>query len=219
MRGRDRVLAAAGAAAATILLGSEFLHWRASRRGFDRSGVEHKPGTGGGGEVVVVLGYSDPGPRAHLINRYRVRAGLRSGRIDLGRSRLVFTGGAVAGPVPEAELMAAYARELGYRGELITEIESRTTRENVVNVIGMIAGADRIKIVSNSLHAEQARGELWRLRPDLARRLAPADDYRFGELIMIKPLMVGLVIRRRIKLWRRARRNAAVPLPRTPDPV
>lgn len=216
MRARDRALTGVAAVAAIMLLGSEFLHWQASRRGFDRSGPRRPSG---GGEVVVVLGYSDPGPRAHLINRYRVRAGLRSVRTDLGRSRLVLTGGPVAGPTPESELMAAYARELGYQGELITEVESRTTRENVVNVIELISAADRIKIVSNSLHAEQARGDLWRLRPDLARRLAPADDYRFGELILIKPLMVGLAVRRRIKLWRRARRRARNLRPRTPGPV
>lgn len=216
MRARDRVVAASWIAAAAILLGSEFLHWQASRRGFDRSVSRQRTGSG---EAVVVLGYSDPGPRANLINRYRVRAGLRSRRTDLGASRLVFTGGPVAGPVPEAELMAAYARKLGYQGDLLTEIASRTTRENIVNVIELISDADRIKIVSNSLHAEQARDELRRLRPDLARRLAPADDYRFGELMVIKPLMVGLVIRRRIKLWRRARQRARSLQPRTPDPV
>lgn len=215
MRARDRALTGLTAVVATVLLGSEFLHWQASRRGFDRTQPRQPMG---GGEAVVVLGYSDPGPRAHLINRYRVRAGLRSRRTDLGRSRLVLTGGPVAGAVPEAELMAAYARERGYQGQPITEIESRTTRENVVNVIDLIADADRIKIVSNSLHAEQARRELWRLRPDLGRRLAPAEDYRFGELMLIKPLMVGLVIRRRIKLWRRTRRNAVL-RPRTPDRV
>lgn len=216
MRARDRALTgigiAVGSAAAVILLGSEFLHWQASRRGFEQSPPHRETG---GGEAVVVLGFGDRGPRAHLINRYRVRAGLRSQ--DLGRSRLIFTGGAVAGPIPEAELMAAYARRRGYQGELITETESRTTRQNIVNVLPMIADADRIKIVSNSLHAEQARGELRLLCPDLACRLVPADDYRFGELILIKPLMVGLAVRRRIRLRRRARRNAAGLRPRTPD--
>lgn len=214
MRARGWVLTGVLAATGAILLGSELLHRRSSVRGF--TGLDQKPGSD---EAVVVLGYSDPGPRAHLINRYRVRAGMRSQRPGLGPTRLVFTGGPVAGPVPEAELMAAYARQCGYSGELITETASRTTRENIVNVIPVIDNAYRIKIVSNSLHAEQARGELWRELPDLARRLVPADDYRFGELTLIKPLMVGLAVRRRIKLWRRARRHAGPLLRRTPDRV
>lgn len=36
----------------------------------------------------------------------------------------------VAGEVPEAELMARYARELGYTGVLVTELTSRPAREN-----------------------------------------------------------------------------------------
>lgn len=50
---------------------------------------------------------------------------------------------------------------------------------------------------SNSLHAERARGCLWKLRPDLAVRLVPSADYRFGELILLKPLLaaIGLATR------------------------
>lgn len=199
-----------GAVVGSALLGSEFLHWQASRRGYGAG-----PGAEGPREDVIVLGYRDPGPRAHLINRSRVRAGLRSQ--GPGRSRLVLTGGAVAGRIPEAELMAVYARECGYSGELITETDSRSTRENIVNVIGLVGDAGRIKIVSSSLHGLQARRELLRQRPDLARRLVPAGDYRFGELILIKPLMVGWAVRRRFKLWRRARRSVGSPRPRTPD--
>lgn len=60
------------------------------------------------------------------------------------------------------------------------------------NTIPMIEHADRIKIVSNSLHAEKARFCLWQHRPDLAERLLPAVDYRFGELILIKPVLAAI---------------------------
>ncbi len=86
-----------------------------------------------------------------------MRAALRSRQPELGPSRLVLCGGPVGGPVPEAELMACDARdERGYTGVLIAELTSRTTRENVRNAIPFIEDTDRIKIVSNSLHAEQA---------------------------------------------------------------
>jgi hypothetical protein len=89
--------------------------------------------------------------------------------------------------------MAEYARlKRGYTGQLITEPDSSSTWENVQNVIPLIADADRIKIVSNSLHAEKARLYLWELRPDLAERLVPGSDYRFGELIVIQPALAAL---------------------------
>ena len=173
--------------ASGALLWGELAHGWASRR---RMGS--RPGETGTGEAVVVLGFGDRGERANFLNRWRVRAGLRSLDPDPGPSRLVLSGGPVAGEVPEAELMARYARELGYTGVLITELTSRSTRENVENVIPFIEDADRIKIVSNSVHAGRARGYLWRLRPDLAERLVPAADYRFGELILLKPVLTAL---------------------------
>jgi hypothetical protein len=89
--------------------------------------------------------------------------------------------------------MACYAREsCGYPGVLITELTSRSTWENVRNAIPLIEDVDRIKIVSNSLHAEKARLYLWQDRPDLAERLVPAADYRFGELMLVKPVMAAL---------------------------
>jgi DUF218 domain len=171
-----------------IVLWGEFEHWRSSRRWMGT-----RPGRSGSGDAIVVLGYRDRGPRANAINRWRVRAGLRSCPPGPGPSRLVLCGGAVGGSVAEAELMASYAREsCGYAGELITEVGSRSTWENVQNAIPMIEHADRIKIVSNSLHAEKARFYLWQHRPDLAERLVPAVDYRFGELMLIKPVMAAI---------------------------
>jgi uncharacterized SAM-binding protein YcdF (DUF218 family) len=169
-----------------VVLGwGEYVHWRASRRRVNRHAAT-APGT----EAVVVLGFHNRGERANALNRWRVRAGLRSRAPHLGESRLVLCGGNPGGPVSEAEVMARYAADrCGYRGEILLETESRTTRENVRNAIPLIENADRIKIVSNSLHAEKARGYLVEQRPDLAGKLAPAKDYRFGELIVLKPLL------------------------------
>jgi uncharacterized SAM-binding protein YcdF (DUF218 family) len=68
----------------------------------------------------------------------------------MDRCRLIFCGGPVAGPISEAALMSRYAvDELGYRGEVVMEDQSRSTWENVENVISVIEGFDRVKFVSN----------------------------------------------------------------------
>jgi hypothetical protein len=55
-----------------------------------------------------------------------------------------------------------------------------------------------------SLHAEKARRYLRRQRPDLGDRLVPGADYRFGELIWVKPVLAvaGLRHRRRVSATR-----------------
>ncbi|WP_311771584.1 ElyC/SanA/YdcF family protein [Actinophytocola algeriensis] len=109
---------------------------------------------------------------------------------------LVLSGGAVAGKRTEADLMAAYARAVcGYRGPLVVDGASRSTWQNVANVVPLIEGAGRIKIVSHSLHAEKAREYLWRQRPDLASRLVRGRDYRFGEWLLVKPALAVLGLR------------------------
>lgn len=110
---------------------------------------------------------------------------------------MVFCGGAVGGATAEAELMAAYARARGYSGSLAVETASRTTWENIHNAIPLIEGADRIKIVSNPLHAEKARGYLVRMRPDLAARLVRGAEYRFGEWTIVKPMFAVIGYRNR----------------------
>lgn len=174
--------------AVLLLLWGEYEHWRASRRGLASVGVAEA-----GPEAVVVLGFRNGGRRANAVNRWRVRAGLRSQQGELGPSRLVLCGGALGGPVSEAELMAGYAtEELGYQGELALETTSRSTWENVRNVIPLIEDAARIKVVSHSLHAEKARVYLQQIRPDLAARLVRGEDYRFGEWLLAKPLLAVL---------------------------
>lgn len=184
----SKLIATVAAAAAVVLLWGEAVHWRSSRRHLGSGSLA------GSREAVVVLGYKNSSHRANLINRYRVRAGIRSQRPGQ-HTKLVLSGGSVSSHIPESEVMARYARDsLHYDGELVSETESRSTWENIRNVIPLIEDADQIKIVSNALHAEKGRVYLRRLRPDLAERLVKSDDYRFGELILLKPIMamIGL---------------------------
>ncbi|UYG17815.1 YdcF family protein [Brachybacterium huguangmaarense] len=170
--------------------------------------AENRPGRA---EAVVVLGYGNRGHRANAINRWRVRVGLRSRNPAASVSTLVLCGGAVHGDVSEAELLARHARdELGAPGPFVLDDTSRTTWENIAHAVPVLEGADRIVIASDPLHALRARRYLRRQRPDLARRLARADDQRLGEMAWLKPLVVvvGLEALRRDARDRRARRRA-----------
>ncbi|MGH1550374.1 YdcF family protein [Leifsonia poae] len=175
--------------AVVVLVWSEAVHTRASTRRLSPR-AEADPLV----EAVVVLGYRNRGTRANYLNRYRVRAGLRSFD-DRARERLlILCGGPVAGDIAEATLMADYARTMGYTGALRLDTESLSTWENITNAIPLLEGADSIKVVSNSLHAEKGRAYLWKLRPDLAARLRRGSDHRFGEIILLKPIaaVIGL---------------------------
>lgn len=164
-----------------VLLWGEWVTWRSSCR--------MRAGPQAGSQVVVVLGFRNRGRRANAMNRWRVRAGLRSVDPGASSSRLMLCGGPVAGPVSEAAVMAAYAREFGYRGELILDEVSRTTWQNVACLIARVADADRITIVSTPHHVDKARLYLCRQRPDLERRLSAGRTYRFGEWTLAKPLL------------------------------
>ncbi|MEV6529871.1 YdcF family protein [Streptomyces sp. NPDC048448] len=173
-------LATAGAAA---LVWGEWLNWRWSRA-LVGSGV-------GASEAVVVLGYRNPQSTANFVNRWRVRAGIRSVAADGARgTRVIFSGGPTSNGAAEAQLMADYAKSvLEYDGTVLLEDRSATTWENITNVIPLLEGVDRIKIVSQPAHALKARAYLRRQRPDLAARVVRADDYRPGEWMVGKPLL------------------------------
>lgn len=149
----------------------------------------------GGLEAVVVLGFRQRTERINLVNRYRVRAALRS--LDPGARAhvLVLCGGAVAGPAPEAEILAREAYRLGYDGEIRLDTDSLSTWENIERAIPLLEDASTIKVVSNSPHAELGRVYLWRMRPDLAARLRRSAEHRFGELALLKPVSAVLGLR------------------------
>ncbi|MFE1833733.1 YdcF family protein [Streptomyces sviceus] len=173
-------LAVAGAAA---LAWGEWVNWRWSRA---------LVGNGeGASTAVVVLGYRNSGATVNLVNRWRVRAGIRSVTAEGAHGTcVIFSGGPTGGGATEARLMADYARSvLGFDGPVLLEDRSTTTWENITNVIPLLEDVDRIKIVSQPAHALKARAYLRRQRPDLAARLVGADDYRPGEWIVVKPLL------------------------------
>ncbi|MFI7246051.1 YdcF family protein [Streptomyces qinglanensis] len=174
-------LAAAGAIAA--LAWGEWVNRRWSRALVANGG--------GAAAAVVVLGYKNPRATANFVNRWRVRAGIRSiGTAAEHETCVIFSGGAVGSSVPEARLMAGYARSvLGFEGRVLLEERSATTWENIANVLPLLESADRIKIASQPAHALKARAYLRRQRPDLAERLVRAEDYRPGEWLIVKPLL------------------------------
>jgi uncharacterized SAM-binding protein YcdF (DUF218 family) len=176
----------------------EIVHWRASRA------LVHAPAPARS-EAVVVLGYRNKrSDRANAMNRWRIRAGLRS--MELPNSILVCSGGTTSdtSSVSEAALLARYAvSERGFAGTVRMDERSRSTWENVRNVIPLVEDVDRIKIVSNPLHGQKARLYLRHQRPDLARRLGRAADYRLGEAWPLKPLFAWYGLR----TLARARRN------------
>ncbi|MGW2602119.1 YdcF family protein [Streptomyces klenkii] len=184
MRRRTGV-AMAGVAGVAALVWGEWLNRR-----WSRALVENGEGVAEA-EAVVVLGYRNPQATANFINRWRVRAGIRSIATDSARgTRVIFSGGAAGSGRAEALLMADYAKSgLAFDGTVLLEDRSRTTWENITNVIPLLEDADRIKIVSQPAHALKARAYLRRRRPDLAERLVRADDYRPGEWMAAKPLL------------------------------
>ncbi|WP_306935729.1 YdcF family protein [Streptomyces phaeochromogenes] len=175
-------LAMAGVAA---LVWSEWLNWRWSRTLVGNSE--------GAAEAVVVLGYRNPRATANVINRWRVRAGLRSIAADSAQgTRVIFSGGATSSGASEAQVMADYAKSvLEFDGTVLLEDQSATTWENITNVIPLLEDVDHIKIASQPAHALKARAYLRRQRPDLAEKLVRADDYRPGEWLAVKPLLAA----------------------------
>lgn len=135
-----------------------------------------------------MLGYgSRRQGRVHPLQRWRCEIAVRS-RNPERSSIVVFSGGVVRRSVAEAEAMAAFAcGSLGLsREEILTETRSQSTWENVAFALPMVGTAGVIKIVSDPLHAGRARSYARQLRPDLAARLGPADDYRPLERWWIK---------------------------------
>ena len=180
MRGL-RAAVAAALAGLLLLAGVELVHWWASRQALPRRRGAVRPGVPGP-EVVLVLGH--PARRSgalHPMQQWRTDIAVRSVRSD--DARLVFSGTARDGGPSEAEGMAGYARDvLGVPADrIVCETRATSTWENVACSLGELEQAGTIRIASSPVHAARARRYLARQRPDLAARLAPADDHRFGQ--------------------------------------
>lgn len=167
---------ALGAAVCTAVAGSAGLRVTERRAGrwFLPGGRGQDPAAASapvGRRAVLVLGHADTGTTAGAANLARVRAALAVARPG---DVLVCSGGAVAGPVPEARLLADAAREHGWQGDVRVEDTSGSTWENIERSEPLLEDAARIVIVSEPVHAAKARRFLARRRPDLAARLARA---------------------------------------------
>lgn len=136
--------------------------------------------------AVVVLGFANRSSDINAVNRWRVRSGIATA--ELYRADVLVLSGGDPGGYCEAEIMAKYAQELGYRGTVEIEDASRTTEENLQNSMHFVESASRIALVSNPLHAYRARKLFGRLRPDLARRLVRTVDVRAGRWSILIPL-------------------------------
>ena len=171
-----------------LIGGTELVHWRASRRHLGRPA--RRDGVAPG--VVLVLGHpSRRSGRLHPMQRWRTDIAVRSMRS--ATDRLVFSGAGRGDGPSEAEVMATYARRtLGVPADaIVLETRAATTWQNVAYSLGELEQARTIAIASSPLHAARARRYLAQQRPDLADRLTPADDHRFGERWLLKVATVG----------------------------
>lgn len=148
--------------------------------------------SGDGPVTVVVLGFRNEDPtRPNWINRWRVRMALRTAERYGSDTRLLVCGGDPAGVgVPEADILARHARELGFVGPIDAERESRTTWENAVALAGLLTDAPRVALATNPLHGLKARIYLASIDPSLRGRFVRSDDTRPGEMFWAKPLAV-----------------------------
>lgn len=137
--------------AAALLLG--VLTEAAYRRAAADSGAR-----GSGRCVVLVLGYpsrSDGTP--HPVQSFRVATGVAVYR-QHRCGKLVLSGGAVGNEHIEAETMATIARGLGVPEDgMVLERRARNTWENIGCSTPHLRDADRVFVVSDSLHAQRAR--------------------------------------------------------------
>jgi uncharacterized SAM-binding protein YcdF (DUF218 family) len=121
--------------------------------------------------------------------------------------RILFSGGPTTGGRSEAAVMAEYAIDVLHTPPGFVELEehARTTWENIALSLPRLREATQIKIASNTFHARRARRYLLEQAPELASRLQRADDYRLGELPLIKPLLLAYELIRVVRARRRMR--------------
>lgn len=198
-------LGALGVVMAGYLAVGEVSHAWAHRRD-----LGNPPPVAGRREVILLLGYpSRPDGSPHPLQRWRAEIAARSVSAWAASSLIVCTGAAVRGERSEAAVLADLLRGRGVpASQIVLEEQARSTWQNIEFAIPLLQDADVIKVASNSLHAWRARRFLARQRPDLAKRLAAADDYRIGEYWWLK---TPLAVYEAVGQWREWRH------PRLPD--
>lgn len=169
-----RAAAAIAAAGSALLAFGEAQAWRTSRADYPAV-----PATGpaGGRDVVLVLGFrSRDDGRLNALQAWRTRIAARSAPPG---ALFVFSGAAVRGALPEAELMARYGVDrLGIRpADVAIEARATSTRENLAFALPWLTDARTIRIASNTTHARRARRYLRELDPALFARLRRTRDF------------------------------------------
>ncbi|WP_238638029.1 ElyC/SanA/YdcF family protein [Curtobacterium sp. HSID17257] len=194
-------VAAAGAVTLVALAFGEAVHARAAHHARGELGVARAALAGNGAArlsgrcSVIVLGFGNRGTGPNVVNRWRARIAFRTAlRLAAAGAAvtIICCGGAVRGVHPEADLLAEAIRADGWRGPILLDRTSTSTWENITNARELLPDPSAIAICSNGLHAAKAREYLRRQDAALAQRLVAADEYRFGEMTLIKPIFAAV---------------------------
>jgi uncharacterized SAM-binding protein YcdF (DUF218 family) len=166
--------------AAVVLVLAEAAFWLAAQSGLPPSD-DHSC-------VVLVLGYpANADGTSSAVARFRVESGVQIYRKNQC-SKLVLSGGAIQNEHVEAESMATLAKRLGVPTEdIVLERSARSTWENVGCTAPLVASADRVLVVSDSLHAKRAARYACRQDSRLCERflgagVAPSIDLAFWSI-------------------------------------
>jgi len=169
-----RALAGVAAAGALVLAFGEVQAWRTARADYP---ADPTSGPADGRDVLLVLGFrSRDDDRLNPVQAWRTRIAARSAPPG---ALFVFSGGAVRGSVPEAEIMARFgAARLGIPpSDIAIEPRATTTRENLAFALPWLTDARTSRIASNTAHARRARQYLRDLDPALFARLRRTRDF------------------------------------------
>ena len=163
---------------------SEITYWLAGKSIFQSEGICD----------VLVLGYpSETEGSAHPIQHFRVKAAVNLYHAR-GCRRLILSGGAIANQFIEAETMAEIAKDLGMvPSNLLIERSARSTWENIGCTLPH-TDAERIFVVSNSLHARRAVRYVCRQAPARCEKYQAAGIPPPIELFGWRYLAIGYEI-------------------------
>jgi uncharacterized SAM-binding protein YcdF (DUF218 family) len=121
--------------------------------------------------VVLVFGWpTEEDGTLHPMQRFRVEAGIAVYQQQQCR-QIIFSGGAAQNKYVEGQTMAAYARTLGVQESAIAvEPNAHTTWENLGCSAAYLETAERVFLVSDSLHAHRAKRYACRQSPSLCAK-------------------------------------------------